>query len=179
MHHPVGYHSRKLTLAEMACPAHFLEFLAVLRAKRAFRHYLSGSGPPRPPGARSDFALLTNSPEWTRLRTLKKASRFLARWPVGIQRFCFDVKHVQGRLRPTDFLPCRGHPALVRQGHRSAAIDAPAPADRVARAQLLTVEYTRGVEAGNARRPMRPAHLHGRCHRRGWHGRSDSGTGRQ
>ena len=61
VHHPVAYKSRKLTAAEQAYPAHVLELLAVVHAFRVFRHYLLGSGPPRPPRVRSDFTLRTDN----------------------------------------------------------------------------------------------------------------------
>jgi len=48
--HPVAYESRKLTVAERNYPAHVLELLAVVHALRVFRHYLLGSGAPRPGG---------------------------------------------------------------------------------------------------------------------------------
>ncbi len=52
-HHPVAYESRKLMPAELAYPAHVFELLVVVHALRVFRHYLLGSGAPRPPGVRS------------------------------------------------------------------------------------------------------------------------------
>ena len=60
-HHPVAYESRKLTMAEQAYPPHVLELLAVVHALRVFRHYLLGSGAPRPPGVLSDFTLRTDN----------------------------------------------------------------------------------------------------------------------
>jgi hypothetical protein len=80
VHHPVAYESRKLTLTEQAYPAHVLELLAVVHALRVFRHYLLGSGAPRPPGARSDFTLRTDNQAVTWLRTKREVNRFLARW---------------------------------------------------------------------------------------------------
>ena len=48
--HPVAYESRKLTAAERIYPAHILELLAVVHALQFFKHYLLGSGAPRPDG---------------------------------------------------------------------------------------------------------------------------------
>ncbi len=53
--HPVAYESRKLTVAERNYPAQVLELLAVVHARRVFKHYLSGSGAPRPGGCGSEF----------------------------------------------------------------------------------------------------------------------------
>jgi hypothetical protein len=133
VHHPVAYESRKLTLTEQAYPAHVLELLAVVHALRVFRHYLLGSGAPRPPGARSDFTLRTDNQAVTWLRTKREVNRFLARWLDEIEEFRFDVEHVPGRLNPADPLSRRGLPAPVRHGSRAAAIDGSAPAEDPAR----------------------------------------------
>ena len=58
--HPVAYKSRKLTATERNYPAHILELLAVVHALRIFKHYLLGSGAPRPDGCGSDFDLRTD-----------------------------------------------------------------------------------------------------------------------
>ena len=76
VHHPVAYESRKLTAAEQAYPAHVLELLAVVHAFRVFRHYLLGSGAPRPPGVRSDFTLRTDKQAVTWLHTKRDVNRF-------------------------------------------------------------------------------------------------------
>jgi hypothetical protein len=86
-HHPVAYESRKLTAAEQAYPAHVLELLAVVHALRVFRHYLLGSGAPRPPGVRSDFTLRTVNQAVSWLRTKSDVNRFLARWLDEIEEF--------------------------------------------------------------------------------------------
>ncbi len=48
--HTVAYESSKLTAAERNYSAHVLEQLAVVHALRVFKHYLLGSGAPRPLG---------------------------------------------------------------------------------------------------------------------------------
>ena len=58
--HPVAYESRKLTAAEQAYPRHALELLAVVYALRLFRHYLLGSGAPRPSWVLSQLKLRTD-----------------------------------------------------------------------------------------------------------------------
>jgi transposase InsO family protein len=118
-HHPVAYESRKLTAAEQAYPTHVLELLAVVHALRVFRHYLLGSGAPRPPGVRSDFTLRTDNQAVSWLRTKSDVNRFLARWLDEIEEFRFDVEHLPGRLNPADPLTRRGSP-------RRASPDLPA-----------------------------------------------------
>ena len=69
---PVAYESRKLTAAERNYPAHVLELLAVVHSVRVFRHYLLGSGAPRPDspeGCWSDFDLRTDNQAITCLKT--------------------------------------------------------------------------------------------------------------
>jgi len=102
VHHPIAFESRKLTAAERAYPAHVLELLAVVHAFRVFRHYLLGSGAPRPAGVLSDFTLRTDNQAVTWLRTKKDINRFLARWLDEIEEFRFDVEHVPGLLNPAD-----------------------------------------------------------------------------
>ncbi len=94
VHHPAAYESNNPTLTEQAYPAHVLELLTVLHALRVFRHYLLGSGAPRPPGARLDFTLRTDNQAVTRLRTKREVNRFLARWLDKIGEFRFDVENV-------------------------------------------------------------------------------------
>jgi hypothetical protein len=66
--HPVAYESRKLTAAERNYPAHVLELLAVVHALRVFKHYLLGSGVPRPLGVdrTSTFGRTTRRSRGTR-----------------------------------------------------------------------------------------------------------------
>ena len=125
-HNPVAYKSYKLTAAEQAYPPHVLDLLAVVHALRVFRHYLLGSGAPRPPGVHSDFTLRTDNRAVSWLRI----NRFLARWLDEIEEFRFDVEYVPGRLNPADPLtrsvfpdrdPCTVRPA-------APADPAPAPA---------------------------------------------------
>ena len=141
-HHPVAYESRKLTAAEQAYPAHVLELLAVVHALRVFRHYLLGSGAPRPPGVRSDFTLRTDNQAVSWLRTKSDVNRFLARWLDEIEEFRFDVEHLPGRMNPADPLtrcdmPRRAspdsRPASLAQGPATPAAPPPvAPAAAVA-----------------------------------------------
>ena len=95
-HHPVAYESRKLTAAEQAYPPHVLELLAVVPALRVFRHYLQGSGAPRPPGLLSDFTLRTDNQAVSWLRTKQDINRFLAHWLDEIEEFRFDVERTSG-----------------------------------------------------------------------------------
>jgi hypothetical protein len=88
-HHPVAYENSKLTAAEQAYPV--LELLAVVHALQMFRHYLLGSGAPRPPGVRSDCSLQTDNKAVSWLHTKSDVNRFMARWLDEIEEFRFDV----------------------------------------------------------------------------------------
>ena len=70
----MAYESSKLTVAERNYLAHVLELLAVVHALRVFRHYVLGSGAPRPAGCGSDFDLWTNNQAITWLKTNKNPS---------------------------------------------------------------------------------------------------------
>jgi hypothetical protein len=89
--HPVAYESRKLTATERNYPAHVLELLAVVHALRAFRHYLLGSGAPRPAGCWSDFDLRTDNQAITWLKTNRHLNKMYVRWLDEIEDFRFDV----------------------------------------------------------------------------------------
>ncbi len=94
----MAYESSKDTAAEQAYLPHVLEVLAVVHALRVFRHYLLGSGAPRPPGVLSDFTLQTDNQAVSWLRTKRDINRFLARWLDEIKEFRSDVGHIPGRL---------------------------------------------------------------------------------
>ena len=106
--HPVAYESRKLTAAERNYPAHVLELLAVVQALRTFRHYLLGSGAPRPAECWSDFDLRTDNQAITWLKTNRHLNKMFVRWLDEIEDFRFDVTHLPGTRNPTDPLSRRG-----------------------------------------------------------------------
>ena len=106
--HPVAYESRKLTVAERNYPAHVLELLAVVHALRVFKHYLLGSGAPRPGGCRSDFDLRTDNQAITWLKTNRHLNKMYVRWLDEIEDFWFDVMHLPGARNPADPLTRRG-----------------------------------------------------------------------
>jgi hypothetical protein len=106
--HPVAYESRKLTLAERNYPAHVLELLAVVHALRVFKHYLLGSGAPRPGGCGSDFDLRTDNQAITWLKTNRHLNKMYVRWLDEIEDFRFDVTHLPGSRNPADPLTRRG-----------------------------------------------------------------------
>jgi hypothetical protein len=61
----------RVTATERNYPAHVLELLAVVHALRVFKHYLLGSGAPRPLGCGpgSDYDLRTDNQAITWLKT--------------------------------------------------------------------------------------------------------------
>ena len=106
--HPVAYESRKLTAAERNYPAHVLELLAVVHALRVFRHYLLGSGAPRPADCGSDFDLRTDNQAVTWLKTNRHLNKMYVRWLDEIEDFRFNVTHLPGSRNPSDPLSRRG-----------------------------------------------------------------------
>jgi hypothetical protein len=106
--HPVAYESRKLTAAERNSPALVLELLAVVHALRVFKHYLLGSGAPRPLGGGSDFDLRTDNQAITWLKTNRHLNKMYVRWLDEIEDFRFDVTHLPGARNPADPLTRRG-----------------------------------------------------------------------
>ncbi len=70
--HPVADESRTLTAAERNYPAHVLALLAAAHALRVLKHYLLGSGAPRPLGCGSDFDLRTDNQAITWLKTIRR-----------------------------------------------------------------------------------------------------------
>ena len=115
--HPVAFESRKLTAAERNYPAHVLELLAVVNALRVFRHYLLGSGAPRPAGCGSDFDLRTDNQAVTWLKTNRHLNKMYVRWLDEIEDFRFDVTHLPGTRNPADPLSRRS----FRDGNGPAA----------------------------------------------------------
>ena len=106
--HPVAFESRKLTAAERNYPAHVLELLAVVNALRVFRHYLLGSGAPRPAGCGSDFDLRTDNQAVTWLKTNRHLNKMYVRWLDEIEDFRFEITHLPGSRNPADPLSRRG-----------------------------------------------------------------------
>ena len=105
--HPIAYESRKLTTTERVYPAHVLELLAVVHALRVFKHYLLGSGAPRPAGCVTDFDLRTDNQAITWLQTNRHLNKMYVRWLDDIADFNFHVTHVPGTRNPSDPLSRR------------------------------------------------------------------------
>ena len=104
----MAYETRKLTVTERNYPAHVLELLAVVHALRVFKHYLLGSGAPRPPGCGSDFDLRTDNQAITWLKTNRHLNKMYVCWLDEIEDFRFDVTHLPGARNPSDPLSRRG-----------------------------------------------------------------------
>ncbi len=81
-------------------PNHVLELLAVVHALRVFKHYLLGSGAPRPAGCGSDFGHRKDNQAITLLKTNKNLNKMYVRWLDKIEDFCFDVTHLPGTRNP-------------------------------------------------------------------------------
>ncbi len=95
----MAYENRKPTAAGRKSPAHVLELLAVLHALRVFKHYLVGSGAPRPLGYGSDFDLRTDNQAITWLKTNQHLNKIYVRWLDEIEAFRFDVTHTPAGIQ--------------------------------------------------------------------------------
>ena len=95
-HHPVAYENRKLTAVEQAYPPHVPELLAMVHASRVFRHYLLGSGAPRPQAVLSDFTAIPAQLDLPQRRTPGRPPR-----RAPLRRVCGDSCG-GGRRRPID-----------------------------------------------------------------------------
>ncbi len=96
----MAYKSRKLRAAERNYPAHVLELLAVVHALRVFKHYLVGSGAPRPEGCTSDLDVRTDNQAITWLKTNRHLNKMYVLWLDEIEDFRSDVTHLPEARNP-------------------------------------------------------------------------------
>ncbi len=80
----------------------------MVHALRVFKHYLLGSGAPRPDGCGSDFDLRTDNQAITWLKTNRHLNKMYVGWLDEIEDFRFDVTHLPGSRNPADPLTRRG-----------------------------------------------------------------------
>ena len=87
--HPCAYLSKSFTPAERNYQIYDRELLAIVRALKAWRHFLQGS--PHPVEILSDHKNLTY------FRTAQKLTRRQARWHLFLLEFNIAIKHQPGK----------------------------------------------------------------------------------
>jgi RNase H-like domain found in reverse transcriptase/Integrase zinc binding domain/Chromo (CHRromatin Organisation MOdifier) domain len=110
--HPVAFHSRQLTPAEINYDTHDKELLAVVEAFTYWRHYLISSTPDSPSIVYSDHARLEH------FTSVQRLNRRQYRWLEKLSDFHFRILHRAGRLlvkpdalsRRADYVPSDSHP---------------------------------------------------------------------
>lgn len=93
--HPIAFHSRKMTGAEIHYETHDSELLAIVEGFRVFRHYLEGALDIR---VVSDHANLKGFMK----QTPQHYSARQARWAMRLAPFDFSIEHRAGSKNPAD-----------------------------------------------------------------------------
>ena len=88
--HPVAFHSRTLTGAELNYDTHDKELLAIFEAFRTWRHYLEGSGIP--------IDVVTDHKNLEYFATSKVLTRRQARWSEFLSQFNMVIRFRPGKL---------------------------------------------------------------------------------
>ena len=88
--HPVAFHSRTLTGAELNYDTHDKELLAIFEAFKSWRHYLEGSGTP--------IDVVTDHKNLEYFATTKLLTRRQARWSEFLSQFNLVIRFRPGKL---------------------------------------------------------------------------------
>ena len=88
--HPVAFHSRTLTGAELNYDTHDKELLAIFEAFKVWRHYLEGSGTP--------IDVVTDHKNLEYFSTTKLLTRRQARWSEYLSQFNMIIRFRPGKL---------------------------------------------------------------------------------
>ena len=88
--HPVAFHSRTFTSAEINYDTHDKELLAIYAAFKVWRHYLEGSGAP--------IDVVTDHKNLEYFSTTKILTRRQVRWSEYLPGFNFVIRFRPGRL---------------------------------------------------------------------------------
>ena len=88
--HPVAFHSRTFSGAELNYDVHDKELLAIFEAFKVWRHYLEGSGTP--------VDVVTDHKNLEYFTTTKVLSRRQARWSEFLSQFNLIIRFRPGRL---------------------------------------------------------------------------------
>ena len=89
--HPIAFHSRTLTGAELNYDTHDKELLAIFEAFKVWRHYLEGSGTP--------VDVVTDHKNLEYFSTTKLLTRRQARWSEYLSQFNMIIRFQHGKLR--------------------------------------------------------------------------------
>jgi len=87
--HPVAFHSRKLTLAELNYPTHDKEMLAIVDTFKTWWHYLVGS---------EEVEVFTDCHNWAYFTSSRMWNCRQNRWLEFMQAFSFTIKWKKGTL---------------------------------------------------------------------------------
>jgi hypothetical protein len=99
-YHPCGYLSQSFNPAERNYQIYDRELLAIIRALKAWRHYLEGN--PHP------VIIFTNHKNLLYFRSAQNLTRRQARWQLTLNEFDLELHHVPGtKLAAPDALSCR------------------------------------------------------------------------
>ena len=88
--HPIAFHSRTLTGAELNYDTHDKELLAIFEAFKVWRHYLEGSGTP--------VDVVTDHKNLEYFSTTKLLTRRQARWSEYLSQFNLVIRFRPGKL---------------------------------------------------------------------------------
>ena len=88
--HPIAFHSRTLTGAELNYDTHNKELLAIFEAFKVWRHYLEGSGTP--------VDVVTDHKNLEYFSTTKLLTRRQARWSEYLSQFNMIIRFRPGKL---------------------------------------------------------------------------------
>ena len=88
--HPIAFHSRTLTGAELNYDTHDKELLAIFEAFKVWRHYLEGSGTP--------VDVVTDHKNLEYFSTTKLLTRRQARWSEYLSQFNMIIRFRPGKL---------------------------------------------------------------------------------
>ena len=98
--HPVAFHSRTLSGAELNYDTHNKELLAIYEAFKTWRHYLEGSATP--------IDVVTDHKNLEYFSTSKTLTRRQARWSEYLSQFNLVIRFRPGKLgAKPDALTCR------------------------------------------------------------------------
>ena len=131
--HPVAYHSRKFTAAEINYEIYDKELLAIVDSFEVWRHFLEGAQHP--------ITVFTDHKNLLYFTTSRVLNRRQARWSISLSRFDFQLHYRPG--------PLQGKPdALSRQAAFAPKIGDAAYDQQ--RTILLKPDYFHGLAASSS-----------------------------
>jgi len=86
--HPIAFHSRKFTAAEINYEIHDKELLAIVNSFQEWRHFLEGAQHP--------VTIYTDHKNLEYFMSAKVLNRRQARWSISLSRFNFVITYCPG-----------------------------------------------------------------------------------